>query len=50
MGWSDVPKDVSGPFRAMKKKEYGYMNSGSKNGLYAINHIGENVVNQMGSK
>lgn len=52
MGWSDVPKDVSGPFRAMKKKEYGWMNAGSVKGkgLYAINHIGENVVNQMGNE
>lgn len=50
MDWSDVPKDVSGAFRTMKKKEYGWMNAGSKNGLYAINHIGENVVNQMGGK
>lgn len=50
MNWSDVPKDVSGAFRTMKKKEYGWMNTGSKNGLYAINHIGENVVNQMGGK
>jgi hypothetical protein len=50
MGWNDVPKDVSGPFRAMKKREYGYINAGSAKGLYAINHIGENVVNQMGSE
>ncbi len=52
MGWSDVPKDVGGPFRAMKKKEYGWMNAGSVKGkgLYAINHIGENVINQMGSE
>jgi hypothetical protein len=50
MGWNDVPKDVSGPFRAMKKREYGYINAGSTKGLYAINHIGENVINQMGSE
>jgi len=48
MGWSDWPKDVSSPFRTMKKKEYGYMRAGSNRGLYAINHIGEGVVEQMG--
>lgn len=50
MGWNDVPKDVSGPFRTMKKREYGWINSGSAKGLFAINHIGENVVNQMGNE
>ncbi len=50
MGWNDVPKDVGSPFRRMKKKEYGYITAGSAKGLYAINHIGENVVNQMGSE
>lgn len=49
IGWSDVPKDVGSPFRQMKKTQYGYMNAGSAEGLYAINHIGENVVVQMGS-
>jgi hypothetical protein len=46
-GWN-VPKDVSGPFRAMKKKQYGWATSGSTPGSYAITHIGENEVNKMG--
>lgn len=50
MGWSDYPKDVSAPFREMKKTVYGYIRSGSSRGLYAINHIGEGVVEQMGSE
>lgn len=45
-GWQ-VPTDAAAPFRAMKRKEYGYMKSGSSKGSYTINHVGENVVEGM---
>jgi hypothetical protein len=45
-GWN-VPKDASGPLRQMKKKQYGWMASGSTPGSFAINHLGENEVNNM---
>ncbi len=44
MGWN-TPKDASSPLRAMKKQ--GWMRRGSSPGAYAINHIGEGVVNDM---
>jgi hypothetical protein len=44
MGWN-VPKDASSPLRQMKKQ--GWMNRGTGKGAYAINHIGENVINEM---
>jgi hypothetical protein len=47
LGWN-VPKDPSGPFRAMKQARYGWMGAGSEKGSYAINHIGENEVLKMG--
>jgi len=47
LGWN-VPKDPSGPFRAMKQTRYGWMGAGSEKGSYAINHIGENEVLKMG--
>lgn len=46
MGWN-TPKDASGPLRGMKKQ--GWMKRGSGKGAYAINHIGEGVVNDMGA-
>lgn len=45
MGWN-TPKDASSPLRGMKKQ--GWMKRGSGKGAYAINHIGEGVVNDMG--
>lgn len=45
MGWN-TPKDASSPLRGMKKQ--GWMKRGSNPGAYAINHIGEGVVNDMG--
>jgi hypothetical protein len=45
-GWN-VPKDASSPMRMMKKQRYGWMTSGSTPGSYAINHLGENEVNNM---
>jgi hypothetical protein len=45
-GWN-VPKDASSPFRLMKTKKYGWMASGSTPGWFAINHLGENAVNNM---
>ena len=48
LGWN-VPKDASGPFRAMKQKRYGWMGAGAEKGSYAINHIGENEVLKMGN-
>lgn len=45
MGWN-VPADASSPLRAMKTQ--GWMTKGTDKGAYAINHIGENVVNEMG--
>jgi hypothetical protein len=46
-GWN-VPKDASAPFRQMKTKRYGWANSGANPGSFAINHLGENEVNNMG--
>jgi hypothetical protein len=46
MGWN-TPKDASQPLRAMKQQ--GWMNNGSVRGAYAINHVGEGVVNDMGA-
>ena len=46
-GWN-VPKDAGIPLRQMKQKRYGWMSSGSAPGSYAINHLGENEVNNMG--
>lgn len=48
-GWN-VPKDAGIPLRQMKQKRYGWMSSGSTPGSYAINHLGENEVNNMGSQ
>jgi hypothetical protein len=48
-GWN-VPKDASSPFRQMKKKQYGWMASGSTPGSFAINHLGENEVNNMSAE
>jgi hypothetical protein len=45
-GWN-VPKDASAPLRQMKTKRYGWMASGSTPGSFAINHLGENEVNNM---
>lgn len=44
MGWN-VPDDASGPLRQCKKQ--GWMKRSGK-GAYAINHIGEGVVNDIG--
>jgi len=46
-GWN-VPKDAASPLRKMKSKQYGWMGNGSTAGSYAINHLGENEVNNMG--
>jgi hypothetical protein len=48
-GWN-VPKDASSPFRLMKTKRYGWIASGSAPGSYAINHLGENEVNNMSAE
>lgn len=45
MGWS-IPKDPSKPFRNMKSD--GYFNHAEKN-LWEINHVGLNIVNQLGA-
>jgi hypothetical protein len=45
IGWN-VPADASSPLRVMKKQ--GWMTKGSNKGAYSINHIGENVVIEMG--
>ena len=47
-GWQ-VPPDAAAPLRAMKRKQYGWMNAGSTKGTYAINHLGENEVEKMRS-
>jgi hypothetical protein len=47
-GWQ-VPPDAAAPLRAMKRKQYGWMKAGSTKGAYAINHLGENEVEQMPS-
>jgi hypothetical protein len=49
MGWQ-VPADASQPFRSMKSRRYGWMTAGSVRGAYVINHLGENVVEQMGNE
>jgi hypothetical protein len=46
MKWN-TPKDAGAPLRKMKNVQQ-WFNKGSGEGLYAINHIGENVVNDMG--
>ena len=48
-GWN-VPKDVSGPFRNMKQKKFGWVNSGSVPGTFIITHIGETAVDKMGGE
>ncbi|MDQ3710837.1 MAG: hypothetical protein M3388_01250 [Acidobacteriota bacterium] len=45
LSWK-VPKDTSQPLRLMKTQ--GWMNKGQEAGAYSINHVGENVVNEMG--
>jgi hypothetical protein len=45
LGWN-TPRDASAPLRSMKKQ--GWMKRGSSPGAYAINHVGEGVVNDMG--
>lgn len=45
-GWQ-VPPDAAAPFRAMKRKEYGWMKSGATKASFNINHVGENVVEDM---
>ena len=45
MGWN-VPADAGSPLRGMKTQ--GWMTKGSGKGSYSINHIGENVVIEMG--
>ena len=45
LGWN-VPNDASAPLRAAKS--HGWMKRGTAKGAYAINHIGEGVVNDMG--
>ena len=45
-GWQ-VPPDAAAPLRAMKRKQYGWMRTGSAKGAYAINHLGENEVEKM---
>ena len=45
LGWN-VPADAGAPLRAVKS--HGWMKRGSGKGAYAINHIGEGVVNDMG--
>lgn len=45
LGWN-VPKDASSPLRQMKKQ--GWMNKSKELGAYSINHVGENVINEMG--
>lgn len=45
MGWN-TPADASQPLRDMKQKQK-WMGKGEAKGAYKINHIGENVVNEM---
>lgn len=45
MGWN-VPDDAGGPLRQCKQQ--GWMKRGKGKGAYAINHIGEGVVNDIG--
>lgn len=45
MKWT-VPPDVAGPLRAMKKQ--GWFTTPER-GKYAINHLGENEVNELGA-
>jgi hypothetical protein len=45
MGWN-VPADAGVPLRNAKSN--GWMKKGAGKGTYAINHIGEGVVNDMG--
>jgi hypothetical protein len=47
MGWN-VPADASSPLRAMKKQ--GWMKKAEEAGAYSINHVGENVINEMGGQ
>ncbi|MHC9064010.1 hypothetical protein ACYX34_15145 [Nitrospira sp. CMX1] len=47
MGWQ-VPKDASAPFRQLKSAKYGWVGPGSTAGSFAINHLGENKVEEMG--
>jgi hypothetical protein len=49
MGWQ-VPADAAQPLRTMKSRRYGWMTAGSVRGAYTINHLGENVVEQMGNE
>jgi hypothetical protein len=46
MGWG-VPKDVSKPLRNLKAANE-WLSGGSSRGLYVVNHIGENIINEMG--
>lgn len=46
MGWN-VPKDALMPFRNLKQS--GWVGKGAARGEYSINHVGEGVVNNMGS-
>jgi hypothetical protein len=48
MNWN-VPNDPGMPLRKMKSVQQ-WFNKGSAEGAYAINHIGEKQVNEMGSK
>lgn len=45
MNWA-TPKDPAQPFRDLKSKN-GWLSNGETRGTYTINHIGENVVNDM---
>lgn len=46
MKWN-TPADAAWPLRDMKKPKYGYVRAGSKNGMFAITHIGENHVRDL---
>jgi hypothetical protein len=46
MKWN-TPKDAGAPLRKLKNTQQ-WLSKGSGEGLYAINHIGENIVNDMG--
>lgn len=45
MGWN-VPKDAGQTLRNLKKQ--GWMNKGSESGSFSVNHVGENIINDMG--
>jgi hypothetical protein len=46
MGWA-TPTEAGQPFRTLKHRKFGYFGKGAEVGAYAINHVGENKINEM---